>query len=94
MSLVAASAEPPTACFAVNAAPDPGVLLRVIEPFAKRGLVPSAVQARLTGDRLRVDLQVAMPADLARVVTEALRQIVSVERVLLAELAPARAARP
>jgi acetolactate synthase regulatory subunit len=85
-----------TACFAVRAAADPGSLPRVLELFAKRGLVPSSVQARLTGDAvpaLSVDLQVAgLEPALAEAVAEALRQIWVVERVLTAEVLPARVA--
>jgi len=88
--------HPVTACFAVRAAADPGSLPRVLELFAKRGLVPSSVQARLTGDAdpaLSVDLQVAgLAPALVDVVAEALRQIWLVERVLTAEVQPARVA--
>lgn len=82
------------ACFAVRAAADPGSLPRILELFAKRGLVPSSVQARLTGDAepaLSVDLQVSgMAPDQVEVVAETLRQIWLVERVLTAEVLPAR----
>ena len=49
-------------CFTVVASADPGVMSRVIELFAKRGLVPSLWQSRLTGpnrDELTMDLQIA-----------------------------------
>ena len=82
-----------TACFAVRAAADPGSLPRILELFAKRGLVPSSVQARLTGagePALSVDLQVAgLEPGLVDVVAESLRQIWVVERVLTAEVMPA-----
>ncbi|GGF06998.1 hypothetical protein GCM10011611_10620 [Aliidongia dinghuensis] len=85
-----------TACFAVRAAADPGSLPRILELFAKRGLVPSSVQARLTGgaeSALSVDLQVGgMEPALVEVVAESLRQIWVVERVLTAEVLPARVA--
>jgi len=87
---------PYRACFAVRAAADPGSLPRILEIFAKRGLVPSSVQARLTGDAepaLSVDLQVAgMEPALVEIVAETLRQIWVVERVLTAEVLPARGA--
>ena len=45
MSLFAATAAdddlPATACFSVHARAEPGVMPRVLELFAKRGLVPS-----------------------------------------------------
>ena len=92
---VAATEQTPTvtACFAVRAAADPGSLPRILELFAKRGLVPSSVQARLTGTgepALSVDLQVAgLEPALVDVVAENLRQIWVVERVLTAEVMPA-----
>jgi len=94
-------AQTVTACFAVRAAADPSSLPRILEFFAKRGLVPSSVQARLTrgaemqgdGLALSVDLQVAgLEPALVEAVAETLRQIWVVERVLTAEVLPARAA--
>ncbi|HVJ52505.1 MAG TPA: hypothetical protein VM689_08595 [Aliidongia sp.] len=85
-----------TACFAVRAAAEPGILSRLIELFAKRNLVPSAVQARLIGagrDMLAVDLQVErLEPGLAELIAESMRAMVSVERVLLAPVLAADAA--
>ncbi len=36
-----AGRRPTTACFAVHARAEPGVMPRVLEQFAKRGLIPS-----------------------------------------------------
>jgi acetolactate synthase regulatory subunit len=88
--------RPSTACFAVRAAADPGSLPRILEIFAKRGLVPSSVQARLTSEAepaLSIDLQVAgLETDMVEILAETLRQIWVVERVLTAEVLPARLA--
>jgi len=88
--------QPYRACFAVRAAADPGSLPRILELFAKRGLVPSSVQARLIGDdepALSVDLQITgLDPALVEVLAESLRQIWVVERVLTAEVLPVRAA--
>jgi prephenate dehydratase len=86
---------PELACFAVSAAAEPGALPRLLEPFAKRGLMPSSVHARVTGERLRADLQVEMDAATASIVVETLRAIPTVERVLLSglEAVPAGAVR-
>ena len=40
---------PVIACFSVQAHADPGVMPRVLELFAKRGLVPSSFQSSTTG---------------------------------------------
>jgi acetolactate synthase small subunit len=79
-----------TACFSIRAVAEPGILPRLIEIFAKRNLVPASVQARLIGserDQLAVDLQVdGLDPGMAEIVAETMRQMVSVDRVLLAEL--------
>jgi acetolactate synthase small subunit len=76
-------------CFSVRAAADPGALPRILELFAKRGLVPTSVQARLigAGDIMAVDLQVdGLEPSMVEIIAESLRQLVLVERVLTAEL--------
>ena len=89
--------ESSVACFAVRAIVDPGALSRVIELFAKRGLVPKSIHARLTGSEddacLLIDVQIdGLDADTAERIADALRQIVLVERVLTARKRLARAA--
>ncbi|UCH74411.1 MAG: hypothetical protein JSU82_00670 [Rhodospirillales bacterium] len=77
----------PTACFSVIADIDPGVMPRVLELFAKRGLVPSLWHSRIapTGE-LTIDLQLeGMEAPLARHIAACLRQIWGVSTVLTAE---------
>ncbi|HEX9703522.1 MAG TPA: hypothetical protein VGA19_11775 [Rhodospirillales bacterium] len=78
-----------TACFSVTALAEPGAMPRVLEVFAKRGLVPSqwhsSVAGRL-GDELHIDIQVAdVDAALATRLAESLRQVVCVRSVLTAE---------
>ena len=48
-------------CIAVVVRPDPGALPRVIEPFAKLGLVPLSVTSRLfaEAEKLAIDIQIA-----------------------------------
>lgn len=76
----------PVACFAVHARAEPGVMPRVLELFAKRGLVPSTWHSSTGGldDReLTIDLQMrGMEVELADYVAACLRQIVGVEVVL------------
>lgn len=73
-------------CFAVAADPSPGLLPRVLELIAKRGLVPLRVHAVLEGkprtpdaEVLTVDVQVAgLDADTAAHVARCLTQVVGV----------------
>jgi hypothetical protein len=77
----------PTVCFAISARPEPAVMPRVLEPFAKRGLVPSRWHAVCGGsDELVIDLQIAgLEPALVELIAAGLRQIVGVESVLTSE---------
>ena len=96
--MTAADPESPSDvwCYSVAAAADPGVVLRVLEQFAKRGLVPLRLLAIAAGARaevLDIDVQVAgLGADTADHIAESLRQLVHVERVLTAVKTPAERA--
>jgi hypothetical protein len=96
MSTGQACPDVTTACFAIRAAAEAGILSRLIEPFAKRNLVPSSVHARLSGalrDTLSVDLQIdGLEPGMAEIIAETIRQMVSVERVLLAPVLASAAA--
>ncbi|MFI4988580.1 MAG: hypothetical protein ACHQF3_14175 [Alphaproteobacteria bacterium] len=85
----ASSETPPTACFAVEARAEPGVMPRVLELFAKRGLVPSRWHSTLqgaSGAELHIDIQVeGMAAELADFVARCLRQLPDVAVVLTSE---------
>jgi len=86
LATVADDDLPATACFSVHAHAEPGVMPRVLELFAKRGLVPSAWHSTVCGtDRaeLTIDIQVCgLGRDLMDYIAACLRQIVSVEAVL------------
>lgn len=82
----------PVWCYGVSADPSPGLLPRVLELVAKRGLVPLAVHASRCSERdahgvadtLSVDLQVEiLDADTARHVGSCLGQIVGVRHVAM-----------
>lgn len=77
----------PTVCFAVSARPEPAVMPRVLEPFAKRGLVPTRWHAVCAAtDELVIDIQIAgLDPALVELIAASLRQIVGVESVLTAE---------
>jgi acetolactate synthase small subunit len=86
------AAEPatlPTACFAVEAEPDPGVMPRVLELFAKRGLIPSQWRSALGRGPdavLHIDIQVeGMEGGLAEYIANCLRQLPAVAVVLTSE---------
>src|SRR5229473_7334300 len=70
----------PTACFSVHAEAEPGVMPRVIELFAKRGMVPTSWHSRVTAGELTIDVQMRGLDGAA-----CLRQVVSVTAVLIYE---------
>ena len=74
----------PTHCFSVHALAEPGMMPRVLELFAKRGLVPSSWTSRVGLEQdLTIDIQMAgMSVEVADYVTRCLRQIPGVQVVL------------
>ena len=75
-----------TACFSLQARAEPGIMPRVLELFAKRGLVPSSWHSDVAGDELTIDLQMrGMESELADYVAACLRQIPGIEVVLTSE---------
>ena len=88
-SVAATTAEPrlsDTAFFSVHARAEPGTMPRVLELFAKRGLVPSLWHSAVSGPeraRLTIEIEVGGLDDAtAHYIAECLRQIVSVDAVL------------
>jgi acetolactate synthase small subunit len=90
MSSVAASVAdanfPEDAFFSVHARAEPGVMPRILELFAKRGLVPSWWHSTVSGpDQGRLTIEIRMRGlgrELAEYIAACLRQITSVEAVL------------
>lgn len=79
------SASPTDHCFRVHAAADAGMLLRVIELFAKRALVPERVECRSSGAALAIEIEAAsLEAAVAAQIARGLGAVVGVERVALA----------
>ena len=78
-----------TACFFVHAHADPGVLPRVLELFAKRGLVPSVWRSAVCGTEeaeLTIDIQMrGLGRDVTDYIAACLRQIPYVTVVLTSE---------
>jgi len=70
-------------CFVLLADCGPGLLPRVMQPFAKRDLVPDRMNALRTEDVLRVEIAMdAMPAEYVHLVEGNLRQVVGVQSVV------------
>lgn len=81
--------EPVVACFSITAEADPSVMPRVLELFAKRGLIPSRWHSDLSGrrrDELLIDLQIeGLDREKADLIGHAMRQIVPVLSVLISQ---------
>jgi acetolactate synthase small subunit len=68
--------------FTVTADATPGLLSRVLEPFAKRDLIPDAVRATREGEALRAEVALqAMPLGMVHLIAGNLGQIIGVRRV-------------
>ena len=72
--------------FHVLADASPGLLSRLLQPFAKRDLVPDHVEARRDGEMMRVRLAMdAMPSEMVHLVQGNLGQVIGVLDVRLRE---------
>ena len=72
---------------------EPGLLPRVLVPFARRDLLPDQVRSRRHGDSVEASLEMAaMPAEMVHLVEGNLRQVVGVRRVSVTVRAAVRAA--
>jgi hypothetical protein len=76
---------PSTACFSLTCAADPGAMPRVLELFAKRGLVPDSwISRRIGPDELSIDLQMeGLLWETADLMAQQMRQMISVHTVLI-----------
>lgn len=80
-----------TACFSIQAEADPGVMPRILELFAKRGLIPSRWHSDLESEAspwagLTIDLQViGLSHQQVNHVAASLRGMISVKSVLTSE---------
>ena len=81
--------QPAVACFSIQAGADPSVMPRVLELFAKRGMIPQRWHSDLGGrrrDELTIDLQVdGLDRAKAELIAHAIRQMVTVTSVLTSE---------
>lgn len=70
--------------FTVLADPSPGLLPRLLAPFARRDLVPDAVDARMIRGQMQVEIHLpAMPAEMVHLVAGNLEAAIGVCRVAL-----------
>src|SRR5579872_5607702 len=78
--------DPLFVSFALQARPEPGVMPRVVELFAKRGLVPHSWHSKVAGPSLTIDVTVAgLGRELGEYIARCMRQITGVEAVLTSE---------
>ena len=79
--------------FTLEAEAAPGLLPRLLQPFAKRDLVPDHVSVRRSGDTLHVELGMeAMPAEMTHLVAGNLCQVIGVRSLREGRPTAARAA--
>lgn len=63
----------------VHADPAPGLLSRLLQPFAKRDLTPDRFEAQMTGTTMRIDIAMdAMPAEMVHLVVGNIGQTIGV----------------
>lgn len=84
-----APAAAPVYCFSILAAAAPGVMPRLLELFAKRGLVPTRWHSDVTGPDgrdLAVDIQVdGLDVQTGDYIARCLRQVFEVDTVLTSQ---------
>jgi hypothetical protein len=68
--------------FLIDADPSPGLLSRLLQPYARRDLVPDRMWSHRSGDTMHVEIAMeAMPAEVVHLVEGNLSQIVGVRVV-------------
>jgi hypothetical protein len=80
------SSAPLSVLFSIRALAEPGVMPRVVELFAKRGLVPRRWNSAVCDAGLSIDVQMTgLDRDLADYIARCMRQIHGVETVFTIE---------
>ncbi|WP_235925090.1 hypothetical protein [Roseomonas harenae] len=67
--------------YLLRAEPSPGLLPRLLQPLAKRDLVPDRMRAAREGAAMRVELAVTLPEGMVHLVAGNLRSVVGVMRL-------------
>ena len=79
--------------FMLDAEASPGLLSRVLEPFAKRDLVPDRMWSHRNGDVMHIEIAMqAMPAEMVHLVEGNIRQVVGLHSLSRTEAAELRQA--
>ena len=77
--------------FEMMAEAEPGLLPRLLAPFARRDLIPDRVRARREGAGLVVEIAMdAMPSEMLHLVEGNLRQVIGVVRLAVVLCATAQ----
>ncbi len=77
--------------FMVDADPSPGLLPRLLQPFAKRDLIPDRMWSHRAATAMHVELAVnGLPTGLAGPIEANLRQVVGVHNVVRVQQAMLR----
>jgi hypothetical protein len=83
------SFAPLSVSFSIRALAEPGVMPRVLELFAKRGLVPQRWNSAASEAGLSIDVQMSgLDRDVSDYIARCMRQIHGVETVLTVESRP------
>jgi hypothetical protein len=85
MSADPSGASPPFVAvrFMLDADAEPGLLPRLLQPFAKRDLVPDRMWSHRAGATMHVEIAVeAMPGDAVHLIAGNLRQVVGVRSLV------------
>jgi acetolactate synthase small subunit len=84
------ASAPFSVSFSIRALAEPGVMPRVVELFAKRGLVPQRWNSAVSDQALSIDVQMTgLDRDIAGYIARCMRLIHGVETVLTLESCPA-----
>ena len=69
--------------FLLSADRSPGLLPRLLEPFARRDLIPDRVTARCVGPTMQVEIAIAaMPGEMLPFVEGSLRQVIGLRGLI------------
>jgi acetolactate synthase small subunit len=84
------AAVPPSVSFSIRAPAEPGVMPRILELFAKRGLVPQRWNSAASDEGLGIEIQMTgLDREVADYIARCMRQIHGVETVFTIESHPA-----